>query len=209
MQDRGGDIKEMKPSARNPGDADGEARLNGAVETFIQGAGKISSALLGMINRVGGQIYALLFLAEEPMSLDEISERLGVSKSNVSINIRMLEDYNLVRKVWVKGSRRDYYAAERVYPKKVLKDFLDKIQGTLTDAITTIERTRAQVSEARVALDGEAKERAQFILDQVNLIGLFYYAADKFFDDFFAGKPVNLDILRRVVLNSEDLRQMK
>lgn len=183
--------------------------LNEAVEVFIQGAGKVSSALLGMINRVGGQIYALLFLADEPLSLDDIAEKLQVSKSNVSINIRMLEEYNLVRKVWVKGSRKDYYAAERVYPKKVLRDFLDKIRGTLTDAVTTIERTRAKVAEARTSISGKEKERAEFIMQQVTLIGLFYYAASKFFDDFFAGKQIDIDILRRIILNPEDLRQGK
>lgn len=185
----------------NPGDI----VLEDAVDTFIQGAGKVSSALLGMINKVGGQIYALLFISDEPLSLDEIGEKLGVSKSNISINIRMLEDYNLVRKVWVKGSRKDYYAAERAYPKKVLKDFLDKIKGTLTDAITTVERTRAKVAEARVSLADEKRERAEFILQQVNLIGLFYYAADKFFEDFFTGKPIDIEILRRTILNPEDL----
>lgn len=195
----------MKDRKQGQGD-DGAQILDEAVDVFIQGAGKISSALLGMINRVGGQIYALLFLADEPLSLDDIAKKLGVSKSNVSINIRMLEDYHLVRKVWVKGSRKDYYAAERAYPKKVLKDFLDKIKGTLTDAITTIERTRAKVAEAKVGLTGEGKERAEFIMRQVTLIGLFYYAADKFFEDFFAGKNVDIDILRRVILGSDDLK---
>lgn len=182
----------------------GEELLEQAQEIFVQGAGKISAALLGMINRVGGQIYALLFLSEEPLSLDDIAARLSVSKSNVSINIRMLEDYSLVRKVWIKGSRKDFYAAERVYPKKVLKDFLEKIRGTLTDAITTIERTRAKLTEARVALDGDAKARAQYLMEQVNLIGLFYYAANNFVEDFFSGKPINVELLRRAIMNPEE-----
>lgn len=192
-----------------PPKGNGEELLAEAQEVFVQGAGKISAALLGMINRVGGQIYALLFLSEEPLSLDDIARRLAVSKSNVSINIRMLEDYNLVRKVWVKGSRRDYYAAERVYPKKVLKDFLEKIRRTLTDAITTIERTRAKIAEAKVALDGDSKARAQFLMEQVNLIGLFYYAADKFVDDFFSGRPINVELLRRAVTNPEEFPRPK
>jgi DNA-binding transcriptional regulator GbsR (MarR family) len=203
-------VKAEGAAARSQGRtsaASGEMLLGEAVETFIQGAGKVSSALLGMINRVGGQIYALLFLADEPMSLDTISERLGVSKSNVSINIRMLEEYNLVRKVWVRGSRKDYYAAERAYPKKVLKDFLEKIMRTLTDAITTIERTRAKAIEAKVELAGKQRERAEFILEQVDMIGLFYYAANRFFEDFFAGKPINIEILRAVILSSDDLRR--
>lgn len=194
------------PQGKN---AEGEALLNDAVETFIQGAGKVSAALLGMINRVGGQIYALLFLSDEPLSLDEIGERLGVSKSNISINIRMLEEVGLVRKVWVKGSRKDYYAAELAYPKKVLKDFLDKIKGTLTDAITTIERTRAKATEARCSLEKESRERADFILRQVNLIGLFYYAANQFFEDFFAGRDVDMELLRRVILNPDGLPKAK
>lgn len=182
----------------------GETALNEAVNTFVQGAGKVSSALLGMINRAQGQIYALLFISDEPLSLDEISDRLGISKSNVSINIRMLEDFNLVRKVWVKGSRKDYYSAERVYPKKVLRDFLEKIKKTMEDAIITIERTRAKTMEAKVLLDGKDREKIDFILSQVNLIGLFYYAANNFFDDFFSGKQINVDTLRRAILNPED-----
>ena len=186
---------------------DVDKTLDDAVEVFVQGAGKISSALLGMINRVGGQIYALLFLSEEPLSLDEIGERLGVSKSNISINIRMLEDYKLVRKVWVKGSRKDYYAAERTYPKKVITGFLEKIMGTLTDAITTIERTRAKATEAKVQLPKGEKGRAEFILNQLEMIGLFYYSANKFFEDFFAGKQINTELLRRAILNPEDMHK--
>lgn len=185
--------------------ADG-ASLDDAVDIFLQGAGKVSSALLGMINKVGGQIYALLFLADEPLSLDEIAERLSVSKSNVSINIRMLEEFELVKQVWVRGSRKDYYAAQRVYPKKVLKKFLEKIQGTLSDAITTIERTRAKTAEARVALTGKERKRADYMMTQLDIIGMFYYAANQFFDDFFAGKKFDAELLQRIILNPEDFQ---
>lgn len=195
------------PKGSKRTETEGTRALDEAVETFIQGAGKVSSALLGMVGKVGGQIYALLFISEEPLSLDDISDQLGVSKSNVSVNIRMLEDYNLVRKVWVKGSRKDYYAAERIYPKKVLHDFLSGIQRTITDAITTIERTRAKATEAKVQLSGEEQHRAQFVLEQVNMIGLFYYAANKFFDDFFAGEPINMELLRLAILNPEDVQK--
>ena len=191
--------KSITPNTKN-----GELVLDQAVETFVQGAGKVSSALLGMINKAGGQIYALLFLSDEPLSLDEISKRLGISKSNVSINIRLLEDFNLVRKVWIKGSRKDYYAAEIVYPKKVLRDFLEKIRKTMEDAITTIEKTRSKTMEAKLILDGKQRERIDFILSQLNLMGLFYYTAHTFFDDFFAGKAINVDALRRAILNPEE-----
>ena len=180
-------------------------KLEDAMDTFIQGAGKISSALLGMVNKVGGQIYALLFLNDEPLSLDDIAKRLHISKSNISINIRLLEDMMLVRKVWVKGSRKDYYAAERTYPKKVLSNFLEKIQRTIQDATTTIESTRAQILEIKGSAKGIDKERIEFMLEKLNLIGSFYSAAGQFFENFFSGEPINIDLLRHVILNPEDL----
>lgn len=184
-------------------------KLEEARDTFIQGAGKISSALLGMVNKVGGQIYALLFLNDKPLSLDEIAEQLHISKSNISINIRLLEDMMLVKKVWVKGSRKDYYSAERVYPKKVIINFLEKIQRTIQDATTTIEETRSQIQEIQGSVKNEEKERAKFMLDKLDLIGSFYNAAGQFFDNFFSGGPINIDLLRHVILNPEDLSSSK
>ena len=192
--------KVLLHSVSNPAE---KPSLEKATEMFIQGAGQISSALLGMINKVGGQIYALLFLNDEPLSLDEISEKLGVSKSNVSINIRFLEKYKLVRKVWVKGSRKDYYSAERTYPKKVIRDFLEKIRFTMKDAITTIERTRSQVAQTKLEMKTE-NTQADFMMEQLDLIALFYYAANQYFDDFFSGKPLDIEILRKAVLSEED-----
>lgn len=179
--------------------------LNQAIDTFLEGAGKISAALLGMVNKAGGQIYALLFLSEEPLSLDEIADRLQVSKSNVSINIRLLEDMRLVKKIWVKGSRKDYYEAERVYPRKVLNNFFDKVRFSISEAVTTIEKTRTIVLEARQGLAATERKRADFILKQLDLMGSFYCAADKFINGFFEGKAVNLDILRAVLANPEDM----
>ena len=178
------------------------APLEGAIETFIQGAGQVSAALLGMINKVGGQIYALLYLNEEPLSLDDIAEKLSVSKSNVSINIRLLEDFDLVRKVWVKGSRRDYYSAERNYPKKIIKDFLENIRRSLTEALTTIERTRLKIGQAKLAMRKEETSQADFMLEHLDRIALFYEAAHQYFEDFFEGKPVDIELLRQAVFTS-------
>jgi DNA-binding transcriptional regulator GbsR (MarR family) len=183
-----------------------DKNLSDALDIFIQGAGQVSSALLGMVNKVGGQIYALLFLSDEPLSLDEIAEKLEISKGNISINIRMLEETRLVRKVWIKGSRKDYYSAERVYPKKVIKGFLEKIQRNIQDAITTIEETRSTILEINSALKSSEKEKAEFMLNQLTLIGSFYYGALHFFNDFFDGKPIDIDILRHLILNPENLK---
>jgi len=56
-----------------------------------------------------GRIVGLLLCSEEAMTVDDISERLEVSKSPVNQIARRLEELNLIRRVWVKGDRRHFY----------------------------------------------------------------------------------------------------
>jgi len=61
------------------------------------------------INRTVGQIYALLFLSSEPLHAEAIAGRLGFSRSNVSMGLKELQAWNLVRLKHVPGDRRDYF----------------------------------------------------------------------------------------------------
>ena len=62
------------------------------------------------INRTVGQIYAVLFVAERPLCADDIVDRLGVSRSNVSMGLKELQAWNLVRLRHVPNDRRDYFS---------------------------------------------------------------------------------------------------
>jgi DNA-binding transcriptional regulator GbsR (MarR family) len=62
------------------------------------------------ISRTVGQIYALLFLAEEPLNADEITEKLGFSRSNVSMGLKELSSWRLVRLQHKPGDRREYFS---------------------------------------------------------------------------------------------------
>jgi DNA-binding transcriptional regulator GbsR (MarR family) len=63
-----------------------------------------------------GRIIGLLLCADEPMTADEMSEQLEVSKSPVNQIARRLEELSLIRRVWVKGDRKHYYQiAEDVF----------------------------------------------------------------------------------------------
>ncbi|ACB26890.1 DNA-binding transcriptional regulator GbsR (MarR family) [Methylobacterium sp. PvP062] len=77
------------------------------VQTFVLHFGEMGSRW--GINRTVGQIYALLFVAERPLNADEIVERLGVSRSNVSMGLKELQAWNLVRLQHRPGDRRDYF----------------------------------------------------------------------------------------------------
>lgn len=59
-----------------------------------------------------GKVVGLLLYHDDPMSLDDITTELHVSKGPVSQIMRRLREHHLVRRIWVPGSRRDFYQAE-------------------------------------------------------------------------------------------------
>jgi DNA-binding transcriptional regulator GbsR (MarR family) len=63
------------------------------------------------INRTVGQIYALLFLSEQPLNAEQMVEKLGFSRSNVSMGLKELQAWNLVRLKHLPDDRRDYFTA--------------------------------------------------------------------------------------------------
>ena len=63
------------------------------------------------INRTVGQIYALLFVSPNALNADEIGEALAFSRSNVSMGLKELQSWNLVRLQHLPNDRREYFQA--------------------------------------------------------------------------------------------------
>jgi DNA-binding transcriptional regulator GbsR (MarR family) len=80
------------------------------VQQFVEAWGAMG-ALWG-INRSVARVHALLMATENPVSLDEIAEKLKISKGNVSMSLRELRTFGVVRQVDVPGDRRDFYVTE-------------------------------------------------------------------------------------------------
>ena len=83
--------------------------LSPLIQRFVLHFGEMGSRW--GINRTVGQIYALLFTASRPLNADEIAEALGFSRSNVSIGLKELESWNLVKLSHQPGDRREYFSA--------------------------------------------------------------------------------------------------
>jgi DNA-binding transcriptional regulator GbsR (MarR family) len=62
------------------------------------------------INRTVGQIYALLYVSDRPLCADDVVEALGVSRSNVSMGLKELQGWRLVRLEHRPGDRRDFFS---------------------------------------------------------------------------------------------------
>ncbi len=77
------------------------------IQTFVLHFGEMGSRW--GINRTVGQIYALLYISEKPLNADEICEALGFSRSNVSMGLKELDAWQLIRLKHLPGDRRDHF----------------------------------------------------------------------------------------------------
>lgn len=90
--------------------------------------------------RIAGRIYGLLLLSAEGLSLDDLTERLGVSKASASTNARLLEQRGIVERYHRTSDRRDYY---RVY--------VDHFERTMSQRLEKWQRVSEALREARAA----------------------------------------------------------
>ena len=79
------------------------------VRSFVGHFGEMGSRW--GINRTVGQIYALIFVAPTPLHADEIAETLEFSRSNVSMGLKELQSWRLVKLRHLPGDRREYFEA--------------------------------------------------------------------------------------------------
>ncbi len=84
--------------------------LETAQDQFILEWGRMSSSW--GINRTMAQIHALLFVTDQPLTVNEIMTRLQISRGNASMNLRELMDWGIVRRFRRPGDRKDTYLSE-------------------------------------------------------------------------------------------------
>lgn len=64
------------------------------------------------VNRSVAQIHALLYLSPRPMNAEDISQSLGIARSNVSNSLKELVTWKLIRRIPIQGDRREHFEAE-------------------------------------------------------------------------------------------------
>ncbi len=109
-----------------------------------------------------GVLRGTLFLADRPISMDELVEETGYSKSTVSSNISTLERQGLVRRVIIPGDKRYHYIPV-TDPDSLKKELITNMRQEMQVIIAAMNRTeedlRAREHVSSAALDGIDKAR--------------------------------------------------
>ena len=148
---------------------------------FVEGMAA-SAASSGVLNALQGRIFALLYLGREPLSLDDVASELGQSKSNVSVNIRGLTDWHLVRRIHVAGSRRDHYEAATDLVRVMQEIIERRFRWNMRQVLATIQETRS-VETTTPAAD------AAFVKQRLDTLETFFRVMDATAGMLAPGRP--------------------
>ncbi len=116
--------------------------------TLLEGVGREIASSFPGITRLGGQIVAALYLAEKPLSMDELCAELGRSKSNVFGNLRALEAEGIVERQRPPGARFDTFALRGKYPDVVVGAYLARLRRVVLDKVSLCQRALGQLGDA-------------------------------------------------------------
>lgn len=116
-----------------------------------------------------GLLYGAMVFRDKPMTLDEMCQETGMSKTSMSTNVRELARLKLVRKNFRPGVRKDLYEVERNQYQSFI-EFFTQIWGRAAElnlkGIADSERRIKKLLEDE-ALDAEVREVVQ--MDLTNL----------------------------------------
>jgi len=124
------------------------------------------------VNRSVAQIQALLFLSERPLTAEDITDKLGMARSNVSNSLRELLNWKLIRRVPVLGDRRDHYEAETDLWQMATKVAQGRKEREIDPMVTAIREAMGQIDDPRIS--PRVRERLHAMHDFVNIVEGWY-----------------------------------
>ena len=140
---------------------------------FIEVAGNTTQSF--GFGRIMGQIYALLYMSARPLCLDDIARDLSVSKASVSTTVRQLESWAAVKRVWVKGDRKDYYEAESNFSTLLRHGVLARVRRKIESAGSQLDHAGSTLKEALEQADeSESNKEIKIILERLQRAKQFH-----------------------------------
>ena len=147
-------------------------KLPPAVEQFVLRWGDLGGQW--GVNRSVAQIQALLFLSDTPLTAEDIADKLGMARSNVSNSLRELLTWKLAHRVSVLGDRRDHYAAETDLWQMATKVAQGRKEREIDPMVAAIRDAMMNLDENDPTMSKAVKQRLHEMHDFVTTVDSWY-----------------------------------
>lgn len=102
-----------------------------------------------------GRLYGTMYFHNQPMTLDEMRDALGMSKTSMSTGIRSLLSTKMVQKTWEKGVRKDLYTVEEDWYKTFSDLFSTKWGRGIEINIGVIKKSKEELNQLLIQTSNE------------------------------------------------------
>jgi DNA-binding transcriptional regulator GbsR (MarR family) len=163
--------------------ADLPQRLQKVEDEFVELWNNMGS--LWGISPTMARIHGLLYITGAALSMDDIMEKLGISRGNVSMNLSKLVEWGLVRRVHKRGDRKDYYESLSDVWEMFTLVANQRKRREIDPILTTLRRCKEELSpEALGGLAEEpaAQEHSRRVNELFKFLSLVESLAQRFFE---------------------------
>ncbi|ACB85624.1 choline uptake/conversion transcriptional regulator CudC [Natranaerobius thermophilus] len=126
-----------------------------------------------------GRLYAILYFSDEPKTLDELRDMMGMSKTSMSTGVRRLEKNKMVKKVWKKGVRKHLYEGETDFFNTFLNFFIPMWKREIEVNMEAIKKVEPELKEMAESSDGEVSKEAEKDLKKLEEAKQYYIWLNK------------------------------
>jgi DNA-binding transcriptional regulator GbsR (MarR family) len=124
------------------------------------------------INRTVAQIQALLFISPKPLNAEQISQILSVARSTVSVGIRELNYWGIIKVVHTMGDRTDYYELI-ADPWDMFRLIADRrVQNEVDPTVVLLKDVTNQLEDN--SEDPHSKKKLEELLDVLDTASMIY-----------------------------------
>lgn len=132
------------------------------------------------VTPAAGRIYATMYFKEQ-MNLDEMREELGMSKPSMSTNVRKLQQIEMVKKKFQRGTRKHTYAAEKDFFHSFMAYFCqmwEREVKTNMEAIGQAEKLLLEIYEDE-SISKDIRDEAKDNYELLNQSKVYYRWVEK------------------------------
>ncbi|WHI59798.1 GbsR/MarR family transcriptional regulator [Mammaliicoccus lentus] len=97
------------------------------------------------VSKTVGRVFGIICMRKEPMTLEQLSEAMGMSKMRMSQVVREMIELNIAEKVFVKGVRKDLIKVDSDYYQTFITLFSANWRKTISKSRLQEHNLRRQL----------------------------------------------------------------
>ncbi|UQZ33343.1 GbsR/MarR family transcriptional regulator [Paenibacillus sp. PK3_47] len=142
-------------------------RISKARERVIDSIGK-NMDLYGITLSIG-HLYGYMYFNQGPVTLDELSRTMGMSKTSMSTGVRTLLDLKMIDKVWGKGTRKDLFEVVPDWHQNFSDYFSIKWRKAVEGNMSALSKSLTEIRQMKTEYAGDEQLTVLLNTDEIKI----------------------------------------